>query len=74
MTTLLAIITGSALINSLIYLVIVALIVYLVVWFIDYCGLPEPFNKVVRIVVMLIAVIFLINFLLSLAGHPLIQW
>jgi len=67
-------ISGSALGSLLLTLVIVGLICYLLWWFIGYIGLPEPFNKVARVLIALVAVIYLINLLLSLGGHPLIRW
>lgn len=57
----------------LVTLVIVGLIFWLVFWFIDYVGVPEPFNKVIRVVVGLAALVYLIDFLMSLNGHPLIR-
>lgn len=66
-------ITGSALLTLLVTLVIAGLIFWLLWWFIGVCGLPEPFNKVARIIVALVAVIFLINMLMGLSGTPLIR-
>jgi len=67
-------VSGSVLLNALITLVVVGLICWLVWWFISYVGLPEPFAKVARVLVALVALIFLINFLLGFTGHPLIKW
>ena len=60
--------------SVLVTLVIVGLIFWLVWWFVGYVGLPEPFNKVVRVLVGLCALVFLINILLSLTGTPLFRW
>jgi hypothetical protein len=67
-------VSGSTLLSALITLVVVGLICWLVWWFISYIGLPEPFNKVARVLVALVALVFLINFLLGFTGHPLIKW
>ena len=67
-------VSGSVLLNAFITLVVVGLICWLIWWFISYIGLPEPFNKVARVLVALVALIFLINFLLGFTGHPLIKW
>jgi hypothetical protein len=67
-------VSGSALLHLLLILVIVGLIFWLVWWFLGYIGLPEPFNKVARVLVGLVALIFLINFLLGFTGHPLVRW
>lgn len=71
---LLGVISGSALLNSLVILVIAALIFWLIIWFCDYIKIPEPFNKVIRVIVGLVALIFLINFLLSLIDRQFIRW
>jgi len=67
-------ISGSAMLSLLITIIIVGVICWLVWWFIGYVGLPEPFNKVARVLVALFALIFLINLLLGLGGHPLFKW
>lgn len=72
MTTLLFI-TGSLLINVLLWLVIAGVIFFVINWFIGYVGIPEPFNKVIKVVVGLIALIIVINALLSLVGYNFIH-
>jgi hypothetical protein len=59
--------------NLLITIVIAGLIFYLIWWFIGYIGLPEPFNKVARVLVGLVALVFLINLLAGLLGAPLFK-
>ncbi len=66
-------ITSSSLLTLFITLVIAGLIFWLVWWFIGYVGLPEPFNKVARVLIGLLVLIFLINLLLGLGGHPLVR-
>jgi len=64
----------SALITLVIYVIVAGLIFYLIWWLIGYCGLPEPFNKVCRILVAVVAVLFLIGILLSMInGQPLFR-
>lgn len=67
-------IAGSTLISLLITLVVAGLIFWLLWWFLGVCGLPEPFNKVARIIIALFAVVFLLNLLLGMGGHPLVTW
>lgn len=67
-------ISGSAMLSLFITLVIGGLIFWLIWWFIGYAGIPEPFNKVARVLVALFALIFLINILLGFTGHPLFRW
>lgn len=66
-------IATTGLLSLLVTLVVVGLICWLIWWFIGYVGLPEPFNKVARVIVALVAVIYLINVLLGLGGHPLFR-
>lgn len=67
-------IAGSTLLTLLVTIVVAGLIFWLLWYFLDVCGPPEPFNKVARIVVALVAVIFLINVLMGMAGTPLIRF
>jgi len=67
-------VSGSALVSLFITLIVVALICWLLWWLVGYMGLPEPFNKIARVIIAVIAVVFLINMLLGLGGHPLIRW
>lgn len=60
--------TGSNLVRSLILIVVVALIFGLFWWLLDYLQLPEPFGKIARAVIAIVAVIFLAYFLLGLVG------
>lgn len=67
-------VSGSALLSLLIGVIVVGLIFYLLWWLIGYCGLPEPFNKVARVILAVVAVLFLINVLLQVAGMtPLVR-
>lgn len=47
----------------LVSVVIAGLLFWLLVWFIDWIGLPEPFNKVARVVVGLVAIVYLLGLL-----------
>lgn len=67
-------ISGEAAMSSVIWVVVAGLIFWLLWWLVGYCSLPEPFNKVARVILALAAVIVLINVLLSIAGHPFVRW
>lgn len=67
-------ITGAALFNAVIVLVIVAFAFWAVWWFIDYVGIPEPFNKALRVITGLAALIFVVNVVLGLFGHQFIKF
>ena len=65
--------TGAGLLHLLVYLVVVGLILWVCWWFISYIGLPEPFNKVARVLLALIALVIVVNLLLGLIGAPLFR-
>ncbi len=58
------------LLHLLIQIVVVGLICAVLLWGIREIGLAEPFNKAAKVVVVVIAVVFLLNILLSISGMP----
>lgn len=74
MEILLAAISGSSFVGAILHLIIIGLVVWVLFWALSQIGLPEPFNKVVRVVLILLACVFVINFLLGLTGNQLIAW
>jgi len=67
-------ISGALLLPTLIQLVVAGLIFWLLYWFLSQVALPEPFAKVARVILALVVVVFLINLLMSIGGHPLVRW
>lgn len=67
-------ISGQALLSLVIQLVVAGLIFYLLLWLIGFVGLPDPFARVAKVILAVVAVIFVINLLLSLTGSAFIQW
>lgn len=59
----------SAAVMFIVYLLVAGLIFYLLNWLIGYVGVPDPFAKVLRIVLAILAVLVVIGLLLSLIGH-----
>lgn len=58
-------------ISLLITALIFALCCYLIFWVLGYLGAPEPIRKVVTVIVVMIAVIWLLsNFLPGTGWHP----
>lgn len=55
-------------IGLLIAVVIWGLIFYVIWWAVGALGIPEPFNKVIRVVIILAAVLVAINLLTRAAG------
>lgn len=64
----------SALVTVIIFLIVAGLIFGLLHWLIGYVGVPEPFNKVARVVLAILAVLVVIGALLSLVGYPLVRF
>lgn len=57
-------------IETVIYLVIIGLIFWVIWWALGQFAIPEPFNKVARVIVVLLAVVVVLNILLGLLGSP----
>lgn len=55
-------------IDLLVTLIIAGLVFYLLWWLVGYIGLPEPFNKVLHVVIALIAVLYILGVLTG--GFP----
>ena len=74
LSTIFALISGSAVINTLLYVIVLGVIFWLLYWLISYLSPPQPFNKIARVILAIAAVIVIINVLLGLVGHPIIRW
>ena len=71
---MLAAISGNSLLTAVIWVIVAGVIFWLVNWLIEYVGIPEPFNKVAKVIVAVVAVVLLINALLVVAGRPFINF
>ena len=58
----------TSLVYTVVYLIVGGLIFYLLHWLIGYVGVPDPWNKVARVVLAIFAVLFIILILLSLVS------
>lgn len=58
----------GALITLLIYYIVLGLVAWLVLYVIDVIPLPDPFNRIARVVVIVVCVLVLIMLLLQLVG------
>jgi hypothetical protein len=74
MTPILAVIQIGGLFEAFIFFVVAGLIFWACWWFLDWVGLPEPFNKFAKVILGLFALIVVVNILLSLVGKQFIQW
>ena len=71
---LMAVISGQSLVMVVVQIVIAAVIYWVLSWGIAKIGVPEPFNKVLTVILVLLVILFLVNALLTVAGTPLIRW
>lgn len=68
-------VSGSSLVSLLITVMVVGLICWLLWWLVSYIGLPAPFDKVCRVIIAIVAVLFLINAVLQVTGQGgFIKW
>lgn len=63
----------DGLLSLLVYVVVIGLIFWCIWWALGYFAIPEPFNKIIRVVVGLVALVIVINLLLGLVGHPFLS-
>jgi len=52
----------------LIWVLVFGLICYIIFWGLGYLGAPEPIRKVVTVVVVIIALVYLLGYILPSAG------
>ena len=70
----LAMISGQQVVDCMLWVIIAGVIYWLLLWLLGVCGLPEPFNKVAKVLLAVVVVVILINAMLMLVNHPFISW
>jgi hypothetical protein len=64
----------NAAVTLVIYLIVAAMIFWLLWFLINYIAPPEPFRKIANVVLMVLAVLVVIGILLSLVnGQPIFR-
>jgi len=58
----------ASLITLVVYILVVGLIFWLLSYLLDVVALPEPFNRVVKVVLLVVGVLVVIALLLQFAG------
>ncbi len=58
----------SAVVTVIIYLIVAGLVFWLLWWLVGYIAPPEPFRKVANVVLAIAAVLVIIGVLMSLVG------
>lgn len=64
----------AGLVSVVVTLLIVGAICWLLWWLVGFIGPPEPFNKIARGVIAVVAVLLIINVLLGLIGQSFIRY
>jgi hypothetical protein len=57
-----------ALINLIIYLLIIGILMALVYWLIDHIPIPEPINRIIKVAIVVVCALIVILLLLQLVG------
>lgn len=55
-------------VSLIVYLIVAGLIFWLLWWLISYVDPPEPFKKIANVILAILAVLVIIGLLLSVAG------
>ena len=63
----------EGLLTAVVYLIVVGAICWLLWWLIAFLAIPEPFAKIARGIVAVVAVVLIIGLLLSLLGYPALR-
>ena len=58
----------TSLIYLVIYLIVIGVIFWLLLYLIDAIPLPEPFNRVARVIIIVVSVLIVILLLLQFVG------
>jgi len=65
---------AHGILGAIVYLVVMGLIWWAIWWFVNWVGIPEPFLKVVKVVLGLFALLVLVDFLLGFTGYSFLHW
>lgn len=67
--------SGDNLIHALLFMLVVGIVLGIIWWLIQQAPfLNALFKQVLSYIVLFIGALVVINFLLSLVGHPLVTW
>jgi hypothetical protein len=58
----------ATMVHLVIYLVVVGLVAWLLMFLLDYIPVPQPFNKIGKVIIMVLSVLIVIFLLLDLVG------
>jgi preprotein translocase subunit SecE len=70
--SVIAAITANSLLTLVVNVVVAGLIFWLLWWLIHYIPVPQPFLKVLEVIIAVCAVVWLINILMGLTGNAFI--
>lgn len=55
---------------SLVWLLLAGLVIWALIWLVDYIGVPAPVNRIVKGIILLVGLLWLVNWLLVIFGNP----
>jgi len=68
------VVVASGASGTLINILIMALIFSLAFWVIGKMGVPEPIGLILRVIVGIVALVWLLNLFGALGGHPFVLY
>lgn len=74
MLAMLAAISGEAIVTSVVTLIVVAVVYWILDMIVARTVTDDMFKKVINVIMILGAGLFLIDAVLRLFGHPIINW
>jgi hypothetical protein len=57
-----------ALVNLIVYLLVIGILLALVYWVIDVIPIPQPINRIIKVIIVVLAVLVIVLLLLQLVG------
>lgn len=74
MNEMFAAISGSAMIQALLWLVAAACVYLVLDWGRKTIAPPEPINKIAQVIIVLIVVFMVLNAIFLALGKPIVAW
>jgi hypothetical protein len=57
-----------ALVNLIVYLLVIGILLALVYWVIDVIPIPQPINRIIKVIIVVLAVLVIVLLLLQLVS------
>lgn len=60
-------------VRFVVLMIVLGCVFWLLLWLLDYVGLPQPFDKIAHVGLVVLAVLALIGLILDVAGYPIFK-